>query len=184
MTYLIAGLAVFFGIHVFPWFPNRRSVVIEKFGAKGYRGLFALGALLGLGLAVYGYANADRTFLWAAPEGARILAYIAIPVALCMTVAAEIGSNIKRITPHPMLWSVVLWAFVHLINNGDVESLILFGSFLLYSVLAMISANRRGAQRMSEKRPLWRDAAAIVIGLVAAGAIAHFHQTLFGAAVV
>ncbi|MBO6519962.1 MAG: NnrU family protein [Rhodospirillales bacterium] len=184
MTYLIAGLVIFFGVHIFPWFPSRREAAIAKFGAKGYRGLFALGALTGLGLVIYGFAITERTFLWAAPEGARALAYIAVPIALCLTVAAEIGSNIKRITPHPMLWSVVIWASVHLINNGDVESLLLFGSFLVYSILAMQSANRRGATPSTERKPLWRDGAAIVIGLIAAGLLAHFHQTLFGVAVV
>jgi uncharacterized membrane protein len=184
MIILIAGLVVFFGIHVFPWFPDRRDAAIAKLGRKGYRGLFALVSAAGLGLIIYGYGTADRTFLWAAPAGARELAYILIPIALCLTVAAEIGSNIKRLTPHPMLWSVGIWAAVHLLNNGDVESLLLFGAFLVYSALAMVSANRRGAARITEKRPVWRDAAAVIIGLVAAGAVAHFHQTLFGVPVL
>lgn len=180
MTYLIAGLVVFFGVHVFPWFSVRRDAAIAKLGTKGYRGLFALVSAIGLGLIIYGYGTADRTFLWTAPEGARELAYVLIPVALCLAVAAELRTNIKRFTAHPMLWSVGIWAAVHLLNNGDVESLLLFGAFLVYSVLAMLSANRRGAARIKEKRPVWRDAAAVVIGLVAAGAIAHFHQALFG----
>lgn len=180
MTFLIAGLIVFFGIHVFPWFPAHREAAITKLGKQGYRGLFALVAGVGLGLIIYGYGSADRTFLWAAPEGARHLAYAVVPVALCLAIAAEIRSNIKRLTPHPMLWSVVLWAAVHLLNNGDVESLLLFGGFLTYSLLAMHSANRRGAQKMQQKQPLWRDIVALSGGIAATGAIAHFHETLFG----
>ncbi|MCK5778038.1 MAG: NnrU family protein [Rhodospirillales bacterium] len=184
MSYLIAGLIVFFGIHVFPWFPARRDAAIAKLGRQRYRGLFALTSAIGLGLIIYGYGNADRTFLWAAPEGARHLAYAVVPVALCLAVAAEIRSNIKRLTAHPMLWGVALWAAVHLLNNGDVESLLLFGGFMAYSVLAMLSANLRGAQKMQEKQPLWRDIVALAGGIAATGAIAHFHETLFGVSIL
>lgn len=184
MTYLIAGLVVFFGAHVFPWFRARRDAAIARLGKGRYRGLFALVSAIGLGLIVYGYGTADRTFLWAAPEGARALAYITVPIALCLTAAAELGSNIKRFTAHPMLWGVGIWAAVHLLNNGDVGSLLLFGAFLVYAPLAMVSANRRGTAPVNEKRPMWRDAAAVVIGLVAAGAIAHFHAFLFGVPVI
>jgi len=184
MTILIAGLIVFFGVHILPWFPARRGAAIARLGAKGYRGAFALTSAIGLGLIIYGYATADRTFLWAAPEGARMLAYIAVPVALCLNVAAEIGSNIKRITAHPMLWGVGIWAAVHLLNNGDVESLLLFGSFLVFAPAAMISANLRGARPRAENTPLWRDVAALAVGIALTGLIVHFHETLFGVAVV
>ncbi|MBO6946753.1 MAG: NnrU family protein [Rhodospirillales bacterium] len=184
MTFLIAGLIVFFGIHVFPLFPAHRDAAIAKLGIQGYRGTFALVAAIGLGLMIYGYGTAERTFLWAPPEGARHLAYAVVPIALCLAIAAEIKSNIKRLTPHPMLWGVVLWAAVHLLNNGDVESLLLFGGFLAYSLLAMISANRRGARPSADKRAVWRDAVAVIGGLAVAGAVAHFHATLFGVAVI
>lgn len=184
MTYLIAGLIVFFGVHVFPWFDARRTAVIGTLGARRYKGLFALLSAIALGLIIFGYGTAERTYLWTPAEGARHLAYMIVPVALCLTVAAEVGSNIKRLTAHPMLWGVVLWASVHLLNNGDVESLLLFGGFLTYSLLAMLSANRRGAAPSVEKRPIWRDLIAVVAGLAAAGAIAHFHETLFGVAVI
>jgi len=184
MTCLIIGLAIFFSAHIFPWFPSRRDAAIARLGAKGYRGAFAFISLSGFALIVYGYATAERTFLWAAPDGARELAYIAVPIALCLAVAAEIGSNIKRFTAHPMLWSIVIWSAAHLLNNGDVESVLLFGSFLIYAPAAMVSANMRGAAPRVDTRPLWRDAVALGIGIGAAGLIAHFHQTLFGVAVI
>lgn len=184
MTYLIAGLVIFFAVHIFPWFPSRRDAAVAKLGMKGYRGLFALGSAAGLVLIIYGFATADRTFLWAPPDGARTLAYIAVPAALCLAVAAEVGSNVKRVTAHPMLWSIVIWSAVHLLNNGDVESLLLFGGFLVYGVAAMISANRRGAQKSAENKPLWRDALALVIGVALAGVIVHFHEFLFGVAII
>lgn len=183
MTYLIAGLIVFFGVHVFPWFDARRAAVIGTLSARRYKGLFALLSAIGLGLIIFGYGTAERTYLWTPAEGARHLAYMIVPVALCLTVAAEVGSNIKRLTAHPMLWGVVLWASVHLLNNGDVESLLLFGGFLTYSLLAMLSANRRGAQKMQKKQPLWRDVVTLAGGIAATGAIAHFHETLFGVSI-
>ncbi len=183
MTLLVAGLIVFFGVHVFPWFPARRDATLAMLGRQRYRGLFALLSAIGLGLIIFGYGTAERTYLWTPAEGARHLAYMIVPVALCLMVAAEVGSNIKRLTAHPMLWGVVLWASVHLLNNGDVESLLLFGGFLAYSLLTMISTNRRGAAPSVEKRPIWRDLIAVVAGLAAAGAIAHFHEFLFGVSI-
>lgn len=184
MTFLISGLVIFFGVHIFPWFTTRRETAIARLGANGYKATFALTAGIGLGLIIYGYASADRTFLWAAPDGARTLAYILVPLAILLVISAELKSNIKRITAHPMLWGVGIWAALHLLNNGDVESLLLFGSFLIYAPAAMISANLRGARPRKEITPLWRDAATVMIGLVLTGLIAHFHQTLFGVPIV
>jgi len=184
MIFLTIGLAIFFAAHIFPWFPARRDATIARIGLVGYWSASALVTTSGFALIVYGYATAGRTFLWAAPDGARELAYIAVPIALCLAVAAGTGSNIKRFTAHPVFWSIAIWSAVHLLNNGDVESLLLFGSFLIYAPAAMVSANMRGAAPRRDKVPLWRDALALVIGIGAAGLIAHFHQTLFGVAVL
>jgi len=184
MTCLISGLVIFFAAHIFPWFPARRDAAIARFGLVGYWSVSGLVTACGFALIVYGYATAERTILWTAPEGARELAYIAVPIALCLAVAAGVGSNIKRFTAHPMLWSIAIWSAVHILNNGDVESLLLFGGFLIYAPAAMVSANMRGAAPRRDKVPLWRDALALVIGIGAAGLIAHFHQTLFGVAVL
>ena len=107
-----------------------------------------------------------------------------MPLALCLIAAAYTGSNIKRRTAHPMLWGVIIWAAVHLLNNGDLPSVLLFGGFLLAAVLGIISANRRGAVRQTVRVPAWRDGLALLIGLGAAGLIAHFHGTLFGVSVI
>ncbi len=184
MTYLIAGICIFFGIHLFPWFSARRDAAVARLGIMRYKAAFALIAGIGLGLMIYGYATTARTFLWAPPEGARSLAYMLVPLAILLAVSAELKSNIKRLTAHPMLWGIGIWSGVHLLNNGDLESLLLFGSFLVYAPAAMISANLRGAAPRKVKTPVWRDIATIVVGFVLTGLIVHFHEFLFGVAVV
>jgi len=184
VIYLITGLATFFLVHAFPWFPAWRNAAKAKLGTAIYITIFVLLSLSSLALIIYGYATADRTFLWAAPEAGRMLAYTTVPVALTLVIAAYTGSNIRRFTAHPVSWGIGLWAAVHLLNNGDLPSLLMFGVFLVYATAAAIAENRRGVSRATASAPLWRDALALVIGIGAAGLIAHFHQTLFGVAVL
>lgn len=184
MVYLVAGLIVFFAAHAVPSAAGFRAALVKTMGLWGYRAAFTLVSGAGLAAMVFGYANADKEMLWAPMTFARHLAYSAVPLALCLIAAAYTGSNIKRRIVHPMPWGIAIWATVHLLNNGDLPSVLLFGSFLLYAVLEMLSANRRGATRMTARVPAWRDGLALVIGLGAAGLIAHFHGTLFGVSIM
>ena len=83
-----------------------------------------------------------------------------------------------------MLWGIAIWATVHLINNGDLPSVLLFGGFLIYALGTMASANKRGAAPMSDQLPTARDAIVVVVGIVAALAVAFFHGVLFGVAAI
>ncbi len=100
-------------------------------------------------------------------------------------VAADIKSNIKRYLRHPMLIGVALWSSAHLFANGDFASILLFGSFLAYSIFGMFSANRRGATKQVEKYPLSKDAIIVVFGLVAYVIfIKYLHPYLIGVAII
>jgi len=107
-----------------------------------------------------------------------------MPFAFISLAAAYIPSNFQRFTAHPMLWSVTLWALLHLLANGDLIGLLLFGSFGLYSVHAMSSQNARGARPSQLKRPLLLDAVVVVAALVLYWLFLHYHGKLFGVPVV
>lgn len=184
MALLVAGLIVFFGVHAVPSAVRFRAALVKAMGPLGYRAAFALVAGAGLALMIFGYAGADKDMLWPPTVFARHLSFTAVPLALCLIAAAYTGSNIKRRTAHPMLWGVIIWAIVHLLNNGDLPSVLLFGGFLLFAVLGILSANRRGVTRLINRVPAWRDGLALVLGLGAAGLIAHFHGTLFGVSIM
>ena len=144
---LILGLAIFLATHVFVSFRGARASVIERLGLPAYRGLFALVSLLGLGLIIWGYAQYrahDFIQLWSPPAFMRHITVGLVLFAVIFTVAAFIPSHIKTRLKHPMLAGVKTWAVAHLLSNGDLGSVLLFGAFLAWGVYARIAAKRRG----------------------------------------
>lgn len=181
MTLLIVGLIVFFGIHAVPWSASGRERLVQTFGLNFYRALFGVASLAALGLIVMGYADAEKTFLWTAPSFARPLAHTIVPMAFVLMAAGFTGANLNRWTAHPIPSAIGLWAAVHLLNNGDVPSVLLFGGFLTYAILLACSQSRRGvAKRLIGRQPIWRDIAAIAIGLAASILMFRYHATLIG----
>ena len=183
MEWLIAGLVLFLGVHVFSSLRSARGRLIAKLGEGGYKGIYSLLSLAGFGLIVAGMGKAPPVELWSAPVWGRYAAIWFMPFALILLAAAFVPGNLKRITAHPMLWAVTLWALVHLLANGDLAGLLLFGGFGLYALYAMWSQNRRGARPASARRAVWGDAGAAVAGLVAYALLLKFHANLFGVAV-
>ncbi|MBB5015849.1 NnrU family protein [Rehaibacterium terrae] len=184
MSLLILGLALFFAIHALPWLPPLRRRLIERLGALPYRGLFALVSALGLLLIVLGHARAPHEPLWLPPAWGRPLVYPLLFAAFVLLAAAYLPGNLKRYTRHPMLWGVVLWGVGHLLVRGDLSSLLLFGGFIGYALLAMASANLRGARKTEQRQPLWKDALVLVAGAAAYAGFALAHPWLIGVAVL
>jgi uncharacterized membrane protein len=168
---LIAGLVVFIGGHVFTTRRAARAALIAKIGAGAYKGLYALVALVGLALIVQGYALYRATGwidVWFPPSWTRHLAEALILPAMVCIVAAYIPGNIKRLLKHPMLVGVKLWATAHLVANGDLGSIILFGSILGWAVFDRISLKyRTDAGAAPVPADGWRqDAIAVVAGVL------------------
>lgn len=183
MALLIAGLAVFFAVHMLPWFAGLRARLRAKLGERAYRAAFALVALAGFGLIVVGKANAPVVSLYEPPAWGSALAPPLVLAAFLLLPGAYMPANVKRFTRHPMLWAVTLWALAHLLANGDVASVMLFGAFLAYSLADMVSANARGAQRASKRYPWTQDAKAAGAGLIAYAVFLWLHPFLFGVSV-
>ena len=120
---------------------------------------------------------------WGPPEWGRQAAIWLMPFALILLAAAFIPANLTRFTAHPMLWAIALWALAHLLANGDLAGLLLFGGLGLYALYAMRSQSRRGARPAPARRPIAGDIGTTVVGLIAYALLLKFHASLFGVAV-
>lgn len=150
MWMLIGGLVLFFAVHLIPTLPELRTRLMGMTGSRPYSGLFALASLVALVLVVWGYGHMQglgrgNPQLWVPPPWTRHVTMLLMVPALILLVAAYVPSRIRTAVRNPMLTAVMLWAFGHLLANGDLASVLLFGSFLVYAVYDMVSVTQRAA---------------------------------------
>ncbi len=146
LAVLILGLVVFLGVHVFTTLRDQRAELIARIGLGPYKGLYSLIAAVGFVLIIVGfgqYRAAGSISVWNPPFWTHDLAVVLVwPAFICVT-AAYIRGDMARVLKHPMLVGVKLWAVAHLIANGDLGSIILFGSVLAWAVYDRISLKGR-----------------------------------------
>ena len=194
MLLFILGLVLFFGIHMLPFYPEYRVQLIEKLDNDTidaeimYKIIFSVISLLGLIFIGVGKGSMEFIGLWDIPVFFRYVAVVLILASFILMVAAYPPNNIKRYVPHPMLTGVIVWGVTHMLVNGDVVSLILFGSFVAYSVVAIKLANKRQQDISSEQEAQQQISVvkdAIVIGIAMFGflLLLWLHKLLFGRAV-
>jgi uncharacterized membrane protein len=147
MTLLILGLVLFLGVHSVRVFADGwRSGVRARMGENTYKGLYSLVSAVGLGLIIWGYgaARAEPVLLWLPPIWTRHLAALLTLPAFVLLVAAYVpGNAIKAKLHHPMVLGVKTWALAHLLSNGMLADLLLFGGFLLWAALSFRAARAR-----------------------------------------
>jgi uncharacterized membrane protein len=177
---LIVGLVVMLGAHVFVTFREARAGAIARLGQSGYRIGFSLVSLVGLALIVWGfgeYRAQGYIPVWSPPAFMRHVTEGLMFFATIFMVAAFIPSHTKTLLKHPMLAAIKTWALAHLVSNGDLGSILLFGSFLAWGVYARIAAKRRGDAGPAAAPAGWRNDVIIeVIGIalyVVLGSVFH-----------
>jgi uncharacterized membrane protein len=181
---LVLGLAVFIGAHTFVTFRDARARAIARLG-HGYRAIFAITALAGLTLIIWGY-DQYRTHewiqVWSPPAFMRHITIGLMLFAVIFVVAAFVPSHIKSKLKHPMLAGVKTWALAHLLSNGDLGSILLFGAFLAWGVYARIAAKRRGDLGPKTVPVGWtNDAIVVALGVVVYLALGYaFHPAVIG----
>jgi len=164
MLNLIAASAYFLLIHFGVSGTRLRDTLVARLGEGLYRGAFSFASLIGLVWIIYTYRHAPRVHLWDQPLNLRPIAFLLVFVAFLFVViglatpsptqvgmesklseGTDIARGMVRITRHPFLWGVALWALVHLTVNGDLASLIVFGSLLFLAIggTVTIDAKRR-----------------------------------------
>ena len=183
MRILVAGLALFLGIHLVPAIPPLRAALVARWGELRYKGVFTAMSALGLVLIVAGYAFAgERTAVFTPFPAARAVAPFAMTVAFILFAAANMRGHLRRVLRHPMLLGLLIWATVHLLANGDRTGTVLFGAFLAYALVDLVSAVGRGAVKSFVPVPK-HDVIAVAGGIGVALAVMTFHRVLFGVAV-
>ena len=184
MTLLVAGLALFLGIHLVPVVPPLRDALVSRLGAGPFKGLFTLASLAGIVLIVVGYRAADPgPRLFAPLPPAIAVAPYAMVVSFILFAAANMRTHIRKTLRHPMLLGLIIWAAVHLCANGDTRGTVLFGAVLAWALIDLASAVSRHA--VKEFEPVARqDVIATVAGTVLALLVMIFHLPLFGVRVI
>lgn len=171
MTLLIAGLIVFLGVHsVRIVADDWRSAQIARRGPKAWKGVYALVSIAGFVLIVWGYGLARQSplVLYSPPPWLQHLGTVlTIPAFILLAATYVPGTRIKRAVGHPMVLGVKLWAVGHLLANGALADLVLFGSFLVWAVFSYAAARRRdrAAGKVYATGPVSRDAIAVIVGL-------------------
>ncbi|MCL6706903.1 NnrU family protein [Pseudomonas sp. R2.Fl] len=188
MAILILGIILFIGTHSIRIVaPGLRAAMIEKIGLRGWRGLYSLASILSVVLLVWGFATAPVVNVWFPPVWTAHLAVTLMLLAMVCLVAGSVpAGHIATKTKHPMVLSVKIWATAHLLANGDLASILLFGAFLAWGVVMRISLKRRERAGEAVLRPFVSaryDLQAIVVGVVIWLAfLLKLHEWLIGVA--
>jgi uncharacterized membrane protein len=217
MVLLVLAALLWVFIHIGLSGTRLRDAAVARLGEGRFMIAFSVASVVSILLLVLAWRSAETSFLWAAPDWLRwILAFLMLPAFVLFMAShkrnptavgnkglGEEPRGIQRVTRHPMLWSFAIWAFVHLLGNGDTASLVFFGAFLVTALAGMPSIDAKLARRNAEA---WRGFAektsiipfgAIlsgrnrlalgeigwmppVVGLVLWAALLHFHRGIFG----
>src|ERR1700716_858157 len=183
---MILGLVLFLGVHTLTTQRELRARLIASWGEGGYKIGYAVASLVGLVLIVWGFAHYRATEwidVWYPPKALKHLTVALMLPAVILVVASYIRGRIYTAVKHPMLAGIKLWAAAHLLANGDLGSMILFGSFLAWAVFDRISWKRRtapGAPPIPVGGP-GNDLIAVAVGIVAYLALGFaFHPVVIG----
>lgn len=184
MLVLIAGLVVFFGVHsVRMVMPQWRDARHSAMGEKAYKGAYSLISFVGLALMVWGWMlyRPEAVQVYVPPAWGRHVAMLFVLLAFVLVAASSTPTGyIKAAVRHPMVLGVLLWSAGHLLANGDMAGVILFGVFLAYTILNFFSVAGRDAEA-----PVSKGARGDVLAIVA-GALGYavfvfwLHELLFG----
>lgn len=185
MTILIIGLAVFLGIHSISIVtPGLRARAVASMGLNRWRGVYSLVSAAGFVLILYGFhlARQAPVVLYTVPVWMRHVAFLLMLPVFPLTLAAYLPGRIKTAMKHPMLAAVKFWALAHLLSNGVLADVLLFGSFLAWAVCDRISLKRRPQQAIRTAPPArFNDLIVVIAGLALyAFFIFWAHMWLFG----
>lgn len=169
MTILIIGLAIFLGMHsISIATPHVRARAVASMGPNRWRGVYSLVSAAGFGLILYGFhlARQAPVVLWVPPAWMRHVAILLMLPVFPLILAAYLPGRIKTVMKHPMLAAVKFWALAHLLSNGFLADVLLFGAFLAWAISDRISLKRRPPQDIRTAPPgRFNDLIAVLAGL-------------------
>ena len=187
MTLLILGLIIFFGFHLIPLTPIKASLV-NSLGQQTYKGVFAVGAVIGLALIIWGFAATRGTLeesdmVYYPPAwGRHVTMTLVLLGFICLAIYLHKG-RLKVWLRHPMSLAIIFWSIGHLLSNGDLPGVILFGAFLVYAVLSIIVETVRGTRPSFTPKPK-HDIIAPLAGIIMYVAMLFLHPYVIGVPVI
>jgi uncharacterized membrane protein len=189
MLILILGIILFLGAHSFATFRDARAGAIQQYGEGAYKAAYSLVSLIGFVLICWGFSRYRAegwVQVWNPPVWTRhltiTLMWFAFVALACM---GKKPGRIRGWLRHPMLVAIKIWALAHLLANGDLGGMILFGSFLAWAVYDRISVKRRGDLGAPRQDSFTRaDGVALIAGTVAYVAMIFLHPYLIGVPVI
>lgn len=199
---LFLGLALFFVPHILGGVHAVRSAIVGAVGPLGYKGVHSVLSLIGLVLIVIGFGGREFVPVYEPPPALRPVPLVLMPLSFILFFGAY-RPGFRRITRHPMAWGTVLFAVAHLLVNGDVASVALFGGFLVFGLVSQaLSDQRRAADDPDGWARLSAETSAIpflamirgadyagprggiplgvIVGILVTAAVAWAHPYLFG----
>ena len=187
MTLLILGLIVFLGVHSTRMCaPAWREAQIARFGMLPWKAVYAIVSLLGFVLIVhaYGQTRLDPIVLWQPPVWTKHVAGLLMLASfICIAAAYVPGNALKAKVGHPMLAGVKVWGFAHLLSNGNLADVVLFGSFMVWAILEFGTSRRRdkAADTTYPRISMGRDLLVLFLGVAGTAVFAGFlHLQLIG----
>ncbi|WP_025660433.1 NnrU family protein [Rhizobium sp. IBUN] len=190
MTLLIVGIIIFLGLHLIRVIaPGFRQSMIDSLGENGWKLAYSIVSILALILLIYGFGQARQVtgLLYTPPVWmAHITLTLMLLAMICLVASLLPAGYIAVKAKHPMVLSVKIWAFSHLLANGETSSVLLFGAFLAWGVILRIALKRRERAGELTLRPFVSgkyDLYAVIIGAIAWALITfNLHELLIGVA--
>ncbi len=185
MLYLVLGLVMFLGVHSISIVDRPGRDALAAGMGHAWRGVYSLISLIGFALLVWGYGMARDLpwVLYTPPTWLRHAAMLLLLPVFPLLVAVYTKGRIKAAVKHPMLLATKLWALAHLLANGTLADVLLFGGFLAWAIVDRVSLKKRGADPVIERPQILHDVIAVVAGLALYGwFVVQGHQWLIGVA--
>jgi len=181
---LVVGLILFLGVHSFRMVaPGSRDRLVARLGVGAYKGIYSVASLAGFALIIWGFsrASADGGMVYAPPMALRHVNFALMLPALILAVASLLPpGHIRRFARHPLLIGTALWAFAHLIVNGETAAVVLFGGFFVWAVIELAAQSWRPGVQTARPSPAY-DVAAVIAGVALYGAMVwRLHEWAFG----
>ena len=185
MRILIFGLIVFLGVHsVSIVAPTWRDRMVERFGEIPWKGAYSLISIIGFVAIIWGYGEARQApvILYLPPPWLQHTAMVLLVAAFPLLIAAYFPGKIKAATKHPMLAGIKIWAFAHLLANGTLADVVLFGSFLIWAGVDRMSMKYREPRAIPGAPPSKANDVIAIVGGIAIYLMIVFwlHGWLFG----
>ena len=182
MVMLVLGVLIFAGVHLVPSLaPALRSGLVARAGENGYKGIFSVALLIGMGLIIAGWRSTLPALVYFPSPDLRHVAMGRLVLAFLLMVVSGRPSQLKRIVRHPQLTGVLLWGIAHLMLNGENRSVTLFGGLALWALVEIFAINRREGQWVKQEPPPWRtDMVTLLITAVVVAVVIFIHPWIAG----